>query len=139
MTEEDTILYDRVKRRIETFSDTLYFRIGRRIEKSAFLSIKTLSVLVVTLVTIFFISGGIVALNNPFSGFFSRTTTSQSPGETTLYFMLNGMTFLGVFLMGRSVTKRSLDNTLFSVGLVLFMLSLIAITSLVCTVKISCF
>ncbi|MFQ5950971.1 MAG: hypothetical protein ACE5KH_02670 [Candidatus Geothermarchaeales archaeon] len=135
MSEEDTILYDRFRRRIEKISDSLYFTIGRRLEKSTLLSAQALAVLVVTTLTIFFISGGIVALNNPFSGSFARTTTSQSPGETTLYFILNGLTFLGILLMGRGATKKTLDMTLFSIGLVLFLIALLAITSIVCTVK----
>ncbi|MFQ5872102.1 MAG: hypothetical protein ACE5IB_08090 [Candidatus Geothermarchaeales archaeon] len=139
MSEENTILYERFRRRIEKISDSLYFRIGKRLEKSTLLSAQTLAVFAVTTLTIFLISGGIIALNNPFSGMFARTTTSQSPGETTLYFILNGLTFLGILLMGRGATKRTLDTGLFSIGLVLFLVALLAITSIVCTAKMPCF
>jgi len=139
MSEENTILYERFRRRIEKISDSLYFRIGKRLEKSTLLSAQTLAVFAVTTLTIFLISGGIIALNNPFSGMFARTTTSQSPGETILYFILNGLTFLGILLMGRGATKRTLDTGLFSIGLVLFLIALVAITSIVCTAKMPCF
>lgn len=139
MSEENTILYERFRRRIEKISDSLYFRIGKRLEKSTLLSAQTLAVFAVTTLTIFLISGGIIALNNPFSGMFAKTTTSQSPGETTLYFILNGLTFLGILFMGRGATKRTLDTGLFSIGLVLFLIALLAITSIVCTAKMPCF
>ena len=113
-------LYERFKRRIDRISDTIYFGVNKKIQRSSLVTRKNVIMVSVMVTVIFLISGGVVAITNPMLfRIFSRTTTSQSYGETLLFCLFNTMALLGLYLVEKGVKKR-FEATTFLTGLTLF-------------------
>lgn len=132
-------LYDRVKKRVESVREYIYFNVSQDVRRSGILTWKNLVTFLVVLGTAFLFSGGLIAIDNPFQGIFSPSSTSQSTTETVLFFFANITSIGGVVLMGRSTRGSRVDTTSLLLGISLFLVGFLGLGGLVCSFKTNCF
>lgn len=138
MRETDAMgIYEKLRRRLNNLSDTLYFSLGKRLRKSILASPENIITFIILVVVVFLLSGGLVALASPayIAQVFTRTTTSQTAGETILFFFLNLIAFASLYLVEKGVTKRRLDPISFLTGLILFFMISVVVWYIVSTFK----
>lgn len=84
------------------------------------------SIILVTIL-IFILSGGITLVINPNLRAFltSGVSGSESPLEFTLFFSVNYISFLSLYMITRGFRRGKLDNMLIVVGIILFIITIL--------------
>ncbi len=131
-------IYDSVKKRIDRISETLYFSLGKRLQRSAFTSPQNVITFLVMFTVLVVFSGGIIYISDPnIAEIFSTSGYSQSAGETFLFFFLNLLAFGGIYMMDRGIRRRRFDPTSFLIGLFLLFVVLVSTWYSICDLKMA--
>jgi len=132
-------LYKEFRERYNRIHDFFYFKVKKRLKRSTLFTARNILVAMTVAVVLILFSGGLVALTDPAVGaLFVRGTSSQSMGETFLFFFLNTLSLIGLILIERGARKRIPEFTSLILGFILFFAILLANWYIMCQFKMVC-